>query len=178
MKFFSALKKAEFCEQLFAAAGLNLDEIVAKGDATALKTHIDALKPSDELAVVTAELCSVKAENATLNAALGAAKKEIEEANATASAATKTAATYTAGLEAAGIKLSGTPAEAASVTAAINDKSALKARELLAKHGISEPIATAPAADPTKTAAKPAKEVTGLARVKAAFEAKATAGRN
>lgn len=68
MKFFAALKQAEFAAKLFAGAGLDLEKLVAAGDANALKAHLDSVRaasPSDQL---QAALDEAVAENATLSA--------------------------------------------------------------------------------------------------------------
>jgi len=85
MKFFAALKSADFAAKLSAAAGFDFDAALASGDVNALKAHIDAAvssavanatKPdaalAEQVGTLNAALESATAENATLTGSLSA----------------------------------------------------------------------------------------------------------
>lgn len=189
MKFFVALRIAAYAAEFAKAAGIDLNELIAKGDpAGAAKAQLEKMKPSADAAAAVAKITGLETEIAALTTALDSAKKEIEEAQASAKTAVEqrdliasNTTTFTGALAAAGIKIelkSGEKIDAAAITTAATAAIALKGRELLAKHGIHEPIATAPDGDPTKSAAqKVDPKLTGLDRTIAAFKA-AKPGKN
>lgn len=190
MKFFDALKKADFVSQLFAAAGLDFEALFKAGDAQALTAHIDskvaaiiagADKPATEAAapvVLTAEHPEVAALIETQVSGLRSQVSSLEAQAAAYGASFQQ-------IESAGIRLpvftAGTQPEdhAAAVSKAINERISLRARELVAATG-GHVIDEAPAADASasKPATTPKPELKGLARVEAAFRAQAAARRN
>lgn len=136
MKFFEAIKRAEYAEKAFAAAGLDLSAFIAAGDVNALKAHMDSIKPSVDIAKIEADLALANQKAEKLEEALASAKVE----NDTLSAEKKEIAN----------KLSTAEAAAKST----EEKVSLKARELLAKNGISPAISQTPSEDATKPSEK------------------------
>lgn len=134
MKFFAALKNAEFAAKAFAEAGLDLENLAAAGDVSAIKALVESAKPSVDVAKIEADAAVVKQENATLNEALASAKADNEALVA---------------------KLADSSAKAE----VSEKKVAIKAREVLAKAGLGEPINAAPNADVTKPEAKGVKSI-------------------
>lgn len=80
MKFFAALKSAEFAAKVSAAAGFDIEAALKSGNEAALKefiaAQVAAAKPDDKLtaqvATLEAALQSATAENATLTGTLNA----------------------------------------------------------------------------------------------------------
>lgn len=101
MKFFAALKTAEFAATAFKAAGLDLDAALAANNPNVLKEALAKNSPEIE-----ALIASAKQENDELSAALATAKTERAAAQSTAAAAESLVQSYTAALDAAGLKLS------------------------------------------------------------------------
>ncbi len=100
MKFFAAIKSADFAAKLSAAAGFDFATAFAAQDVNALKAHIEAenakavaaaVKPdaalTEQVATLTAGLESAHAENETLTAALSGIGFTIPEDHATTKAA-------------------------------------------------------------------------------------------
>lgn len=177
MKFFSALRIADYAVKFCQTLGLNVEELIAKGDPVgAAQAHLASQKPALDAAKAVAALTE---ENGALTAALTSAKKELEEASAKFSAELATANAkieaalgqvdaFKSGLSAAGVKVAD-GADSATVTKAIDDRASIKARERLAKHGINEHVAVEPTPDPSKpNKAEKKNNLTGLARMRAA----------
>jgi hypothetical protein len=167
MKFFAALKSADFAAKLSASAGFDFAAAQAAGDVNALKAHIEQAVAA---AVATASQPAADAASKvdTLNAALEAATKE----NATTTAAHSA---LTESMTAVGIQLpqladTVTRAElVTSYTAAINDHIKIRACGELAKTG-HPPVAAAPAPEATRPAGRALLESTiaaSLAKLKA-----------
>jgi hypothetical protein len=167
MKFFAALKSADFAAKVSAAAGFDFDAAIKSGDVNALKTHI----ASAVAAAVTAAnqpAADAAAKIDTLNAALEAATRE-NTATTTAHSA------LTESITAVGVQLpqladTVTKAElVTSYTAAINDHIKIRAAGELAKTG-HPPVAAAPAPEATRPAGRALVESTiaaSLAKLKA-----------
>lgn len=160
---------------LCTAANIDLNALLALKDENALKAHIDALvtagaKPTDEqlAEAVTAEIAAAGitiAEGVTPADAIRAAVAAADGAGATR---------VLAAVQAAGVKVEGS-AKPEQVTQAINDRVSVAAREQLAKHGLTDLPGDEPNEDPSKAPKAKGPELTGLARVTAALEAKRTA---
>lgn len=137
---------------LFAATSIDLNALLAQKDPNALQAHLDTLaKPTDEqiaealIAEVTAAGITI-AEGQTPAVAI---KQAIDLADANGEAR------MVAAVQAAGVKLATNP-KPENVTAAINDRVATKAREMLATHGIK--TGDMPASDPAEDPTKPSKQ--------------------
>lgn len=139
----------------FKAAGLDLKAILG-GDFASLKKGGDITAAVEE---------ATKALQEQLTAEQGKVGTLSSQLSAFNSAVTAFGATPKAGDAAKGLT-------AADIEAALNARASIKAADQLAKHGIKEALPLAPAADATKPA-KPASNLTGYARVVAAFEADA-----
>lgn len=166
--------KAAFATKLFTAAGLNLETLVAAGNADALKLHLETIaKPVDLAAAITeatnklsGDLSTAAAELATAKSALGVARSNIDTLNSAFSAN---------GVDLAKVEFKA--GDAAANTLAV--KNAMKltiataARTELNRHGITTPLPEpAPGADATKAGAKkPGEGLTGGAKVQALFAA-------
>ena len=87
MKFFAALKNAEFASAAFKAAGLNLDEAVAAGNTDVVKTALAKTGPDAE-----AIISQAKQENDELSTKLIAANGLLATANEKLKTAEQTAA--------------------------------------------------------------------------------------
>lgn len=90
MKFFAALKNAEFASAAFKAAGLNLDEAVAAGNTDVVKTALAKSGPDAE-----AIISQAKQENDELTTKLTAASGALSTANEKLKTAESLAATLT-----------------------------------------------------------------------------------
>lgn len=77
MKFFAALKSADFAGKLSAAAGFDFDAALAAGDTNALKAHIDAAV-ANAVANAAKPDAALTEQVGTLNAALESATSENE----------------------------------------------------------------------------------------------------
>lgn len=127
---------------LFAAAGLNLNEMIAKGDVNALKAHIESIKSGgDVAAAVTEATKTLQAQIETLAADKGTLSASLN--------------TVHARLESIGIK-SVDVSDEAKFKAAYQAAVTAQARTFLAKNGHS-PIEDDPKADATKTGVKQTK---------------------
>lgn len=158
MKFFTALKQAEFAQKLCTAAGFNFEEAFAKGDEGALKAHLAALAPSADVAEKLARVSALSEEVSALNAALGSAKVENEQLAAALSSEKQSAALIASGLAAAGVKLPSATAEKpldqAAIAGAVEARASLKAREILAKNGVNDPVPAEASSDASKPGGK------------------------
>lgn len=182
MNFLAAVKTASFAERLLKAAGLDLAQLAAAGDDSALAAHIEQLATSARQsapapAQITAEHPEVAALiSAHVTAALAAQAAEL---SAAAEPFRAQATILAAGLGALGIAPKAADEakglQSADVSAALKAYAAKEARALLAAKGFSAaPLADEPAADPAKPAApKVASGLTGLARAIAAHRAAA-----
>lgn len=165
MKFFAALRIADYAMQFSKALGLDINALVAAGDPVGTaKAQQAKMQPSADAAAIIAKVADLEIEIAALTTALESAKEEVAEAQATAKTATDArvlietnATTFTSALAAGGLKCDinlSTAVDAAAITTAASSAISLKGRELLAKHGIKEPVATVPDADPAKSGKK------------------------
>ena len=75
MKFFAALKSADFAAKVSAAAGFDFEAALKAGDVNALKTHIESAVAA-AVATASQPAADAAAKVETLNAALEAATKE------------------------------------------------------------------------------------------------------
>lgn len=148
---------AKFASGLFAAAGLNLSEMVAKGDVNALKAHIESAKSNQDLAqAITEATKSLTAQVETLTS---------EKANLSSSVATL--------VKHIGVK----PEEVADeekVKAAMQAKVTAEARSYLARHG-HEIIPDKPESDPTKNGSKQSKTLAEFRAMNASDKSKFSA---
>jgi hypothetical protein len=173
MNFLKAVQTASAAERLFKAAGLDLPALAAAGDDSALAAHIESLvsaarQQAPAAAALTAEHPEVAA---LIAAALAPVQATLREQGLRATA-------IQSALAQAGIQLADTAPTAeigATLAAGLKAQAAKEARALLAAKGFSaHALADAPAADPTRPAAKAA-ELTGRARTVAAFAAERAA---
>lgn len=156
MKFFAALKQAEFATKLFAAAGLNFEALFTKGDENALKAHLESLKPAGDITALTAKVTALTEETTALNGALASAKKEHDDALAAHAIVAASANLVSAALTAKGVKLPAAtadkPVAQADIEAAIDARISTKAREKLAATGHNDPLPVEATADSSKPA--------------------------
>ncbi len=176
MKFFAAVKLAQFATSLFAKAGLNLDTLHAAADENALKAHIEQAvaaapaKPNAEHEQLVAEAV---AENLRLTADLALAKKTLGEVTEGRAAVAAILEPLSATLVASVIKLDACNDDKGAFSAdkfkaALTTRISTKASELVAATG-GPLLDETPAADATKAAAKTLDpKLTGLARAIAA----------
>ncbi len=159
MKFFAALRIADFAMKFATKIGVDLYALMAAGTPeAAAEKYLTQNKASIEGPGL---LASAREEITTLTAALDSAKKENDELLAkgkTALDALQVAldvanaeiAAIKGGLADAGMKLpeavTGKVTERTAVAKCATDFGSIKARERLAKHGINEPIAAEPSA--------------------------------
>lgn len=164
----------------FSAAGLDLDAQMEGGDdslklalATAeAKGKADLDVANARIAVLEKDLAAQQAEAATFKADRDTAKASLASVSAQLTV-------FTGALTAAGVKIpeatAEKPLDQAAVQGALDARISVKGRELLAKHGINDPLPVEPAADTTKPATAEKPGLKGLARVQAAFK---SAGKN
>lgn len=163
---------AEKIGSLFTTAGLDADALLEKGP-TALKDHIAELQATAKAEGIVEGSAQATAKVTQLETDLAAQQQEVVTLKATHTTQFASfVTTTTSALAAGGIKidLKEGQAVAADITTAATNAIALKGRELLAKHGIKDPIAIAPAASPA-SAKKIDASLTGLDRVRAALKA-------
>jgi hypothetical protein len=181
---FTATRTVAFVTKLFAAANLNLQSMVDAGEENALKAHIEkatAAAPAtpgtptaEEIAEVNASLEKAVKENETL----GAQVKDLSAKNAKAAEETislnaqiTTLTAQLTAVRAAKIEFAA-DAKPEAITAAVAARISKAAGEELAKHGLTQFPEQNVEADPTKPEAKnETKNLTGLAKVQAAFAA-------
>ena len=163
----------------FTAAGLDLDAHMESGDDS-LKAALTAAegKGSAALAIATARITTLETDLAAQQAEALGFKNDLIAAKASLASVTAKAALFEGALAAAGVKLPAATADKlldqAAVTAAIDTRVSLKAREQLAKHGINDPLPVDPAADASAKPA-PGRGLSGLAKAEAALAAKLNA---
>jgi hypothetical protein len=131
---------AAFAAQLFAAADLDLAEMTAKGDANALKSHLEKTGTSVEL-------------KAAIDAAVASVQGELLAANSQVTALSTQVANFTGALATAKVVLKASDEKAGA--------------EIAAAQGVP-PVETRPA--PSASSTKPDAGLTGLARVEAALK--------
>lgn len=159
---------AAFAVKLFAAAKLDFHQAFASGDENALKVAIEKFvgeksAPSVDVAA------AVEAATSELQKQLKAEQDKSAAVAAQAGALNSALAAFGAKVVAADAAKGITQAD---VEKALADRSSILAQEQLAKLGLPAPLATTPAADPTKAAApKLDPQLKGFARVQAAFKA-------
>jgi hypothetical protein len=183
MKFFAALKSAEFATKLFAAAGFDFNVAQASADENALKAFIDSKAVSadaTQLATLNAALESANSENAAHLA-------KIEELNAAITTHVPLLAQnsrISSSLAACGVKIDLAALGAAKTNeesealfrSALDSRISTKARELVASTG-GPLLDETPAPDATKPASK-SPVLVGLAATQALFEARLNDRRN
>jgi hypothetical protein len=151
LKIFEASRRLAAITAQFTAAGIDIEPFIAAADETALKAHLDSLKGDASLAE---QLTAAKASVTTLTAQVGS---------------------FTTALASTGITINASadkPATAADIEQAIRARASIMAGDQLAKHGLEQPLAVSPSADPVAAAPQQIDpKLTGLARVTAAFKA-------
>lgn len=159
--------KAAFLSTVLANAGFNVEELVAKADANAVKLHIEGLSKGQSKEELTTAI-------ATATSELQTQVSTLEQSLSAATAKATNFAALTSSLDAAGFKV--TDFEAGKVKAALELHTATAARNMVARAG-HPGLLDDPALDPTKqTRVDPAKvktetTLTGRERMAAAFNA-------
>jgi hypothetical protein len=121
MKFFTALRSAEYAAKISAAAGFDLEAALKAGNENALKDFI-AAAVTDAVAKAGVPSADLTAENASLNASL---KEAVEENK-----------TITGSLSAAGFTFPETPATATATERIENNRAAFDAHVKLRAQGL------------------------------------------
>lgn len=152
MNLFAATRAVSFATKLFAAADLSFDKIVSAADENALKAHI-------EQAVAAAPAKTTLTEDEIRVAVTGALRAELTKAGielATEDDAMKCIAAIAADNKAlyAALTTAGVSAESPEqVSAALDQRIALRASEELAKRGLKDFPEQIVAEDPAKSKA-------------------------
>lgn len=174
MNILTAVRNLSFVAKLFAAAKLDLNAMIDTGDETALAAHIEAASK----VIAPAAPVAITAEHPEVAALIKSATDALTARYQTEFFDDLTA--MNKGLVDAGVKFEKSSAKgktvddiAACVTTAVNNRISIKAREILATHGVTEFATDLPDSDPEaleKSKIK-ASGLTGLARVQAAYAA-------